>query len=196
MNEGRGIAGKGARNLADRRYTSRQKYVFLLLLICGALLIFLASVGSFSNLGFGALIVPFIAFMLVKAVGRRIDRSVNEERRAVRDAKGEELIGAMLEGLDDRFLVFHDLPSPYGNIDHLVISKEDVFLIETKAHRRKISIANGEIRVNQKPPAKDFIAQVARNTDWLRAQLEQNSARKFGSNRSLFLRTPLSKTPG
>jgi hypothetical protein len=92
MNEGRGIAGKGARDLADRRYTSRQKYVFLLLLICRALLIFLALVSSHSNLGFGALIVPFIALMLVKAAGRRIDRSVKEERRAVRGAKGEESV--------------------------------------------------------------------------------------------------------
>ena len=77
------MAGKGARDLADRRYISRQKYVFLLLLICGAPSIFLVSGGSHSNLGVGALILPLIAVVLVKAIGRRIDRSVEEERRAV-----------------------------------------------------------------------------------------------------------------
>ncbi len=126
MRKTRGIAGKGARDLAGRRYASRQKYVFLLVLICGALLIFLVSVGSHSNLGFGALIFPLIAVVLVKVVGRRIDRSVNEERRAVRGARGEELVGAMLEELGDRFLIFDDLPSPHGNIDHLVLSREAV----------------------------------------------------------------------
>src|ERR1700747_3508520 len=80
----------------------------------------------------------------VRAVGRRIDQSVNEERRAVRGAKGEEFIGAMLEGLNDRFLIFHDLPSPCGNIDRFVVSKETgLFLIETKAHGGRISVVNG-----------------------------------------------------
>jgi hypothetical protein len=64
----------------------------------------------------GALILPLIALFLLKAIDRLIDQSVKEERRAIRGAKGEELIGAMLEGLGDRFLVFHDLPSPSGNI--------------------------------------------------------------------------------
>ena len=79
----------------------------------------------------------------------------------------------MLEGLDDRFLVFHDLPSPYGNIDHLVISKQAVFLVETKAHGGRVSVVKGQILVNQRPPEKDFIAQVLRNTAWLREQLKE-----------------------
>jgi hypothetical protein len=78
----------------------------------------------------------------------------------------------MLQELGDRFLVFHDLPSPYGNIDHLVVSREAVFLIETKAHGGRVSVINGELQVNQKPPEKDFIAQVLRNTAWLSEQLE------------------------
>jgi hypothetical protein len=85
----------------------------------------------------------------------------------------------MLEGLGDRFLVFHDLPSPYGNIDHLVVSKRTVFLIETKAHGGRISVVNGQIQVNQRPPEKDFIAQVARNTAWLGAQLEEKLGTKI-----------------
>jgi Holliday junction resolvase-like predicted endonuclease len=179
MNRGHGTAGKGARDLANRRYLSRQKYVLPLLLICGALLIFAVSVSSHSNLGFGALIFPLIAVVLFKAIGRRIDQSVKEERRAVRGAKGEELIGAMLEGLGDRFLVFHDLPSPYGNIDHLVVSKQTVFLVETKAHGGRVNVVNGQIQVNQRPPEKDFIAQVVRNTAWLSAQLEEKLGTKI-----------------
>ena len=115
--------------------------------------------------------------MLVKAIGRRIDQSVKEERGAVRGAKGEELIGAMLEGLANRFLVFHDFPSPYGNIDHLVVSKRTVFLIETKAHGGRVSVVNGQIQVNQRTPEKDFFAQVMKNTAWLGEQLQA----KFGT---------------
>lgn len=53
-----------------------------------------------------------IVLAVVKGMGRRIDRSIKEERRAVRGAKGEELIGSILEELSEDFLVFRDLPSP------------------------------------------------------------------------------------
>jgi hypothetical protein len=180
MNNSHGTAGNGARSLANLRYLSRQKYMLpLLLLICGLALFLLVSVGFHSNLGFGALLFPLIGLLLIKVIGRRIDRSVKEERRAVRGAKGEELIGTMLEGLADRFLVFHDLPSPYGNIDHLVVSKQNVFLIETKAHGGQVSLVDGQIRINNRSPEKDFIAQVLRNTAWLREQLEAKLSTKI-----------------
>src|ERR1700747_1759827 len=162
MNNIRGMPGKGARDLANRRYISRQKYVLPLLITSGAVLIFVVPLGFHSSLGMLAPFCILVPLALIKAIGHRIDQSVKEERRAVRGAKREELIGGMLEGLGDRFLVLHDLPCPYGNIDHLVISKETVFLIETKAHRGPVSVVNGEIRVNQRPPEKDFVAQVLR----------------------------------
>jgi hypothetical protein len=150
------------------------------LIVCGAALIFLMPLGFRPGLGIGALLLMLVVLALIKAVGRRIDQSVNEERRAVRGAKGEEFIGAMLEGLGDRFLVFHDLPSPYGNIDHLVVSKETgLFLIETKAHGGRVSVVNGGLRINQRAPEKDLIAQVVRNTIWLSEQLEAKLSTKI-----------------
>jgi hypothetical protein len=121
-----------------------------------------------------------IILAVVKGIGRRIDRSIKEERRAVRGAKGEELIGSILEELGEAFLVFHGLPSPYGNIDHLVVSKQaGVFLIETKAHGGRVSVLNGELRVNQRQPEKDFIGQVVRNTAWLSEQVEAKLSTKI-----------------
>jgi diacylglycerol kinase len=94
--KGRGIAGKGARDLGHRRYASRQKYV-LLLIVCEAVSIFLVSLSFRPALGVVVLLLILILFTVVKAIGRRIDRSTKEERRAIRSAKGEELIGAMLK---------------------------------------------------------------------------------------------------
>jgi hypothetical protein len=196
MNNTRGMPGKGARDLADRRYLSRQRYVLPLLIILGTLVIFIVPLCFRSGLG---MLVPFcilLALVPIKAIGRRIDRSVKEERLAVRGAKGEELIGTMLEGLADRFLVFHDLPCPYGNIDHLIVSRQTVFLIETKAHRGRVSVVNGEVRINQRPPEKDFIAQVARNTDWLRAQLEAKLRTKIWIKPILVFTNAFVENPG
>lgn len=94
--------------------------------------------------------------------------------------EGEELIGSILEELGADFLVFHDLSSPYGNIDHLVLSKRTgLFLIETKAHGGRVNVVNGELQVNQRPPEKDFIAQAVRNTAWLSEQLEVKLSTKI-----------------
>jgi Nuclease-related domain len=196
MNRGHGTAGKGPRDLAHRRYLSRQKYVLPLLIILGTLVIFIVPLCFHSGLG---MLVPFcilLALVPIKAIGRRIDRSVKEEQRAVRGAKGEELIGTMLEGLADRFLVFHDLPSPYGNIDHLVVSKQNVFLIETKAHGGQVSLVDGQIRINNRSPEKDFIAQVARNTDWLRAELEAKLRTKIWIKPILVFTNAFVENPG
>jgi hypothetical protein len=179
MNEGRGIAGKGARDLGDRRYVSRQKYLPVLV-VCGAVLVPLILMSFRPGLGIVPLVAMLIILAVVKRTGRRIDRSMKEERRAVRRAKGEELIGSMLEELGEGFLVFHDLPSPYGNIDHLVVSKQaGVFLIETKAHGGRVSVLNGELRVYQHQPEKDFIGQVVQNTTWLSEQLEVKLSTKI-----------------
>jgi Nuclease-related domain len=178
MNDGRGIAGKGARDLGDCRYASRQKYLPVLL-VCGAALIPIILFSLRPGLGIVALLPILIILPALKGIGRRIDRSIKEERRAVRGAKGEELIGSILEELGEDFLVFQDLPSPYGNINHLVLSKRtDLFLIETKAHGGRVNVLNGDLRINQHPPEKDFIAQVVRNTAWLSEQLEAKLSTK------------------
>jgi Holliday junction resolvase-like predicted endonuclease len=196
MNNTRGMPGKAARDLADRRYLSRQRYALPLLIILGTLVIFIVPLCLHSGLG---MFVPFcilLALGPIKAIGRRIDQSVKEERRAVRGAKGEELIGTMLEGLGDRFLVFHDLRSPYGNIDHLVVSRQTVFLIETKAHGGQVSLGDGQIQVNQRPPEKDFIAQILRNTAWLSEQLEEKLGTKVWIKPILVFANAFIENPG
>jgi hypothetical protein len=177
------MAGKGARDLAERRYVSRKK-LLPIVIICGGLIALtgVSGISSGSPIVFIVLIVAIGA--VLKMFGPLIDKSVKEERRAVRGAKGEELIAQILSELgDDDFAIFHDLACPYGNIDHLVLSKESgLFLIETKAHGGRVSIVNGEIIVNQRKPEKDFIGQVLSNTVWLKQQLEARLPTKVWVN--------------
>jgi hypothetical protein len=84
------------------------------------------------------------------------------------------MIGAILDSLGDGYLVIHDIVSPYGNIDHIVIGKHaGLFLIETKAHGGRISVVNGRVLVNGHEPEKDFIAQALKNTYWLRDKVRK-----------------------
>jgi len=86
--------------------------------------------------------------------------------------RATEKIGSLLETLGENHLVIHDIESPYGNIDHIVISNQSgVFLLETKAHGGKVSVSNGQLLVNGHDPEKDFIAQALNSTYWLRDKI-------------------------
>lgn len=129
---------------------------------------------------FGVSGLGFLGFLILIAIVRnvtegRIDRKAKEARRAYRGAKAEERIEDILNGLDvENYAVFHDVPCAYGNIDHIVLSKQNgIFLIETKSHGGRVKIIDTGLLVNGQPLEKDFIAQAVRNTLWLRDQIKR-----------------------
>ncbi|MDQ7859962.1 MAG: nuclease-related domain-containing protein [Armatimonadota bacterium] len=144
--------------------------------MAGAVLLTLVLVSNSRALGiggFGILGLLFLARLAMDYMEGKANRMMKEERRAIRGAKAEEKIGSLLEGLGEDYLVIHDITSPYGNIDHIVISKQaGVFLVETKAHGGRVSIANGRLLVNGHEPEKNFIAQALKNTYWLRDKIQ------------------------
>lgn len=95
--------------------------------------------------------------------------------RLERGRLAEAAVRVILDKLPkEKYEVFNDVPVRYGNIDHLVISREGaVFLIETKGHRGRIAIADSKILVNGKPMKRDPIAQVNRNLQWLRKRIRE-----------------------
>jgi hypothetical protein len=60
-------------------------------------------------------------------------------------AKGEEIVIEELRKLGDRFRILNDikLPNKGGNIDHIVIGENGIFVIETKHHKGSIKFKNG-----------------------------------------------------
>jgi hypothetical protein len=77
MNNTRGMPGKGAWDLADRRYLSRQRYVLPLLIILGTLVIFIVPLCFRSGLG---MLVPFcILLALVHPFSPRMNGGYADE---------------------------------------------------------------------------------------------------------------------
>lgn len=67
-------------------------------------------------------------------------------------AIGEEIVINELKKLEKEYIIEHDVKLPgqkFGNIDHIVIGKNGVFLIETKSHKGHI-ICQGDIWIQQK----------------------------------------------
>jgi len=128
-----------------------------------------------SALGSGGILLAYaLLLILPRMFEGAFDRRMKRVKDADRGAEGEEAVGRILDCLGEDHLVLHDVPSPYGNIDHIVISqRQGVFLIETKAHRGKVDVISGRLLLNQRRPQKDFIAQTLRNTYWLRELIGQ-----------------------
>ena len=174
MPEQRGTAGKTARDMADKRRRTIL-WIALGLLIVTVLGFALIMKSKELGLGGGAVIgILFLLSILPDLLDRPIRRKEKEVRRADRGAAGEEKIASILSALGVDFFVLHDVPSPYGNIDHIVISRETgVFLLETKAHGGKVTLLPDGLLVNGKPAEKDFINQALKNAYWLRSIIEE-----------------------
>jgi hypothetical protein len=175
MSNRTGTAGKSTRQMAQRRRkTAIWMAIFVIVAALALTLVILNQKAL--GLGGGAVLALLIALRLLPdLMNRPISRQIKARDRADRGALAEEKVGDLLAQLDPQtFLVLHDIPSPYGNIDHIVIGKESgVYLLETKAHGGRVELAEDRLLVNRKPPEKDFIAQALKNTYWLRDEIEK-----------------------
>jgi hypothetical protein len=124
--------------------------------------------------GMGVLLLLILLQVVPDLIEGSVGRKLKKEKRAIRGARAEEVIGALLADLSEDYYVLNDIDSPYGNIDHIVISKySGIFLIETKAHGGRVEVKGETLFVNGKIPEKNFIAQALSNAYWLRDEISQ-----------------------
>ena len=173
-NADREAAGGSTRRMARHRYVSAVTVgvvVFLAVVIMGI------AVQYHSALGFGggAVLILLAAMSITPLVmDRRLDVLLEGEKRANRGAEAEEEVGRILVRLGSDFLVLHDIETPFGNIDHILISKiSGAYVLETKSHRGSVEIRAQKLLLNGKGPEKDFVGQCLRNTFWLRAKITE-----------------------
>jgi hypothetical protein len=165
-------AAKSTRDMAAGR---RKQLLNMGLLAIGAIVIIgiLLQNSAALQISGGGILVLLVAMRLISDLFDNYSRKKEKTiRRADRGADAEEAVGELLEQLDDRFVVIHDVDSAYGNIDHVVISQPGgIFLLETKSHRGTVTMTEDEILVNNRTPEKDFVAQALQNSYWLREEI-------------------------
>lgn len=170
-----GRAGKSTREMAAKR--RRSALIILLIGIVAIIVIWVVSQNA-KVLGIGGIglliMLILVQYIIPGLVKSQVNSKLKAEKRAKRGARAEEKIGEMLEKLNEDYMVLHDIESPYGNIDHIVIGKDNgIFLVETKSHGGKVEAQNDLLFLNGKPTEKDFVAQALTNTYWLRDEITQ-----------------------
>ncbi|QZA33268.1 nuclease-related domain-containing protein [Hydrogenibacillus sp. N12] len=161
-------AGVSARKMAEKR-TLILYGIILIYLVVGVLLIRMfpnsTVIGAF---GIGLIISVFVVLL-----GNEKDNPDKMIDRALQGAEGEQRVEKILSSLPDTYVVFHDLPCPAGNIDHIVVGPTGIFVIETKSHRGEITVSSdGNLLRDGRPLEKNVVSQVWRQTMWLKETLE------------------------
>ncbi len=91
--------------------------------------------------------------------------------------EGERAVGQMLECLRDKgYRVFHDIPGPGFNIDHVLVGPAGVFTIETKTKSKprdthKIYYDGKTLRIGDQQVMDAPLAQARAQARWLTDQL-------------------------
>ena len=110
------------------------------------------------TIGYIACMLALVGLELVIPI---LNRLFARQARVVLGAKAEESIGAILDRLSDRHRVFHDVLTPFGNIDHLVFRDDGaLFVIKTRSHQGQVTIDRNELRRNGQPFETNFVKHI------------------------------------
>jgi hypothetical protein len=102
--------------------------------------------------------LALLMWLVASVALRRIDELEKERESMRKGAAGEKSVAHTLSKFPDEFRVVNDVPTPSGNLDHVVIGPTGVFLIETKDWRGIVgSDGKGELTLNGKPLPKPHV---------------------------------------
>ncbi len=127
--------------------------------------------------------------LVVIVVGTAIYKTVVARRRfhALKQGRdGERAVGQYLEGLREIGVrVFHDVPGDGFNLDHVVIARSGIYVIETKTYNKpdrgeaKITFDGENIFLNGRKSDFNPIRPITAATNWLRHLLKESAGKDF-----------------
>lgn len=156
------VLGKSGRYVADQA-TKKLLRLTLFLYIFGIAIGFLSGfmMGASRNL-ITLLVIPLLLmlWMFVSKKSKAIETARLNFRKGL---MGEAAIGYILEGFPNDFCVIHDLSTPFGNLDHVVIGPTGAYVIDAKNWKGVVSAdGKGELLLNGKPTQKTECKNLSR----------------------------------
>lgn len=99
---------------------------------------------------------------------------------------GERAVGQFLDNLrENGYRIFHDIIGENFNIDHVIISKKGIFVIETKTYSKpengnsKIYFDGKKLKIESLGETTKPINQVNASSNWLKSLLIETTGKKF-----------------
>jgi hypothetical protein len=128
----------------------------------------------------------FMALIAVLYSTVKIIRAKKRIKTLRQGRDGEKAVGQYLELLrENGAKVFHDIPAKGFNLDHVVICKSGVYVIETKTFSKpdkgeaKIIFNGDAIFLNGKTENNKPVVQVKATANWLKDLINESTGHKF-----------------
>ena len=117
-------------------------------------------------------LVLLLRFLFVLA-RRKIEGLEQEPVDLSGEAEAYDQVRNTLEELPDDFRVIHDLSTPFGKVDHVVVGPTGVFVLATKAWKGEVSgDGNGELLWNQYSLDEPVLRLFAETVSRMKEKLE------------------------
>jgi hypothetical protein len=127
-------------------------------------------------------LVAVLAILYFAWLFRRVRKRARQLRLG-RD--GERAVGQYLEGLREAGArVFHDVPGDAFNLDHVVISRHGLFIVETKTcskphPKAQVSVRGKQVLLAGHVMTRNPVEQVRAQIAWLEQLLEQSTGKRL-----------------
>jgi hypothetical protein len=111
-------------------------------------------------------VVLLLTIIVTWRVANRKFEALEKERLSMRKgAVGEAAVALILNDFPDEFWIIHDLTTPFGNLDHVVVGPTGVYLVDTKNWKGIVSAdGQGELLLNGKPTDKATVKPIVGRT--------------------------------
>jgi Nuclease-related domain len=160
------ILGKAGRYVESQSIKKTQTFVLVALIFVA---VFGAAFGFDVALMIYAHKSPWLAAPILLALcaailfgnrffNKKLDALEREHISYRKGAVGEAITARILEGLSDDYVVFNDVTTEFGDIDHVVVGPTGVFFIDTKHWKGVVGVdRHGKLLLNGKPTTKDAV---------------------------------------
>jgi hypothetical protein len=130
--------------------------------------------------------ITFIAVVFVCFSVYKLKKISNEVKSIKLGRDGERTVGQYLENLREKgHRIFHDLLGDNFNLDHVIISRKGIYVIETKTYSKpekgepKIGFDGEKLTIKAHGEQTKPITQVKAASNWLKNILKETTGKDF-----------------
>ena len=175
------VLGESGRYVGDQTLQKSREWTIAIFIggyvaafLCGVAICFSVAATRGSSVVYLAISILLILVIgwVWRVTNRRLLESEKEHLKMRKGAVGEALLAVVLKGLSDDYWVIHDLSTPVGNLDHVVVGPTGVYLIDTKNWKGIVSAdGHGELLLNGKPTEKATVRPIIGRTMAIREKV-------------------------